>query len=335
MTQQFRVAVVGTGGQAERVAVPTVRLHPDVVLVGVAGSGPGRANELGGKLGVPAFDSVADLLASPVDAVWVTAPNHLHVPLAQQCLGEGIHVLLEKPMATGTESAEELMVTALGSSAVMRVAFQHRFRDAHRELREVLASGALGEIGHLRLHRNWLFPYFPGQRTDDLSRWRGSRSTSGGWAINDIGSHLVDLMLWLTGEPLELLAAHFTKRFTGIDNDSSAFLTLRMGEAGLVTIETSNVLASPGSLLEAYGRNGWLRSIDSFHESCRTESSLFAPRSSATSSQEAYSRMFEDFVSACAGNHSIGATAEQALAGVQIVERAITYGCFLEDLSSR
>jgi predicted dehydrogenase len=314
--------------------VPTIQSSERVEFAGLLGSDPSRTAEAALGLNVTAYSSVSELLESnAVDAVWVTAPNNLHVALAEQFLSAGVHVLLEKPMAIDEESATHLAMAAEQSGAVLRVAYQHRYREAHRRLREAIAEKYVGDVGYLRIHRHWPFPYFPGQDVSELSDWRGAASTSGGWAINDIGSHLVDLLVWLAGElPLTLLSAIFARQYPGIDNDSSSHLTVRMGAHCVAQVDTSNRLQSPGSLIEIYGDKGWMRLVDSFADTATMESHLGLETIQNVSSPETYQLMLEDFVGACRGDSSIGTNPSEALVGVQVVQQARRVGHFIEDL---
>lgn len=330
----LRVVAVGTRGHAARVVVPTILSSQRAVLAGLLGSDPKRTATAADVNQVAAYRSVDEVLESDsVDAVWVTAPNHLHAELAEQFLAGGVHVLLEKPMAIDDRSAAQLVTTAEASGTELRIAFQHRFRAAHHRLRTALIEKQFGDVGFVRIHRNWRFPYYPGQEVSELSDWRGASSTSGGWSINDIGSHLVDLLVWLADSlPLTLLSALFARQYPGIANDSSSHLTIRMGEYCVAQVDTSNQLASPGSLIEVYGDRGWLRLVDSFDDTALMESHSGVETIRNVSSAETYQLMFEDFVGACYGDSSIGATAREARLGVQLIQKARSNGRFVEDL---
>ena len=324
--------MVGTKGQALRVAIPTIQLSLNAEIVGLIGSNFRGTEAAAATYGVKAFESAVDLISSKlVDAVWVCVPNNMHTVVAETYIQAGVHVLLEKPMATTVLSAQKLLDVSQKHSAVLKIAYQHRFRQAHSQIRGYLHDGVFGEIGAMRIHRYWKFPYFPGQVVSDLSEWRKSPEESGGWAINDIGCHLIDLMLWLSPDPIRFLDALFTRRFEGVSLDSSAFLRLRNDRTSFVSIETSNALESPGSILEIYGEDGWLRSMDSFHDSSRNQTNFSGISSFETTSQDTYLHMLEDFICACKGLPSIGANAQEAYNSVVIVEQARTLGRFMED----
>jgi predicted dehydrogenase len=203
------MAVVGSSGHAARVSAPTIAAADGARLVGVLGSSAERGRGLAARhSGCHAYADLDELCADPaVAAVWIAGPNDRHVEHAARCLAAGKHVLLEKPMATTLAGAERLLELSRDSEPTLTVAFQHRFRPAHRWLREAVGSGSLGDVGLLRIHRFWPFPYYPGMPDDPAASWRSSLEHSGGWALNDIGSHLIDLAQWLIDAPARLAFA--------------------------------------------------------------------------------------------------------------------------------
>lgn len=326
--RRLRTVVAGTRGHASRVAIPTVRASQRAELVGLLGSNLERTAAVAGRLSVAAYESVEDVVASGhAEAVWITVPSYLHADMALAFLSSGVHVLLEKPMATDEAAAARLVAASDKSTAVLRVAYQHRFREPHQLLRGALARQAMGEMGNMRIHRYWKFPYFAGQEPEELSEWRAAPETSGGWVINDIGSHLVDLVLWLAGaQQVSLLSAIFASQFPEIRNDSSNLLTLRIGSGCLVEIDCSNRFDSPGSLVEAYGGEGWVRLTGSFGDVTTIESSIGLGGTIRTSNEAVYLRMFDDFVDAALGEPSMGAGPREGMAGVRLIQHSRRLG---------
>ena len=312
------VAVVGSSGHAARVAAPVVAGTDGARLAGVLGSSPERGRALAERYeGARAYANWDELLED-ADAAWIAGPNHLHAEFAARCLRAGRHVFLEKPMATTHADAQSLVELDRELPARLAVAFQHRFRPAHTWLRDALADGLVGDVRTVRVHRFWPYPYFPDMPP---SSWRTSPETSGGWVLNDIGAHLIDLAAWLLRTTPRLAFAHTANhRFRDAATEDTALLALETEAGAVVTIETSNAMASFPGTIEVHGLGGWARADGTFdgggeiltHDGERRG---FEP-------VDAYAAAFADFLSHAGGN----ATAAEAAANVAIVEAAARSG---------
>ena len=121
----IRTAVIGVGylGQfhAEKYAA-----IPGSELVAVVDNNPARAEEIGGKLGVPAFADYRDIL-DKVDAVSIVVPTQYHFETARAFLERGVHVLLEKPITVTLDEADELIRIAAEQKAIFQVGHLERF----------------------------------------------------------------------------------------------------------------------------------------------------------------------------------------------------------------
>lgn len=321
------VAVVGSSGHAARVSAPTISATPGARLIGVLGSTAERGRGLAERYpGCDAYADLDELCADPgVEAVWVAGPNDRHVEHAARCLSAGKHVLLEKPMATTLAGAERLLELSTATKPTLTVAFQHRFRPAHRWLREAVGSGVLGDVGLLRIHRFWPFPYYPGMPDDPAASWRSSLEHSGGWALNDIGSHLIDLAQWLIDVPARLVFARTANvRFRQAGAEDTALVVLAAGSDATIVIETSNAMSSFPGTIEIHGTEGWLRAEGTFDDAATIRTSAgnlhtFPDISAA----EVYERALVDFLDGVRGLPTTGATPRQATDTVAIVEAAV------------
>lgn len=321
------VAVVGGSGHAARVVAPAISATDGAELTGVLGSNPARARELARRhAGARAYSSWEELAADPrAQAVWVAGPNHLHVEHARSCLAAGKHVLLEKPMATSVAGAAELVALAHESRLTLMVAFQHRFRPAHRWLRDAIADGLVGEPRLLRIHRFWPYPYFPGMPADPASSWRSSLADSGGWVLGDIGSHLIDLGLWLLGSRDATLLHASTRnfRFRHVAAEDTALLSIEDDSGALLSVQTSNAMSSFPGTIEVHGTAGWARAEGTFdgggaivtHDGRRQE---LADVDLAQPSRLALA----DFLAGVRGEPVVGASATEAALTVAIVAAA-------------
>lgn len=122
---------------------------------------------------------------------------------------------------------------------VLKVGCQHRFRPAHRHLRSLIQSGFVGRLGFFRIHRFWRYPYFPDMDPAGPPPWRRRVEESGGWVINDIGSHLLDLMFWMCGAGPALAGAALERQQFKLATEDSTALLVRLGEGAIGIIETS------------------------------------------------------------------------------------------------
>src|SRR6266566_1812235 len=148
---------------------------------------------------LPIYASLEEILADgSVGVVHVTSPNHLHVPQASAVLAAGKHVICEKPLAmTATESAA-LVEQAERSGKVNAVNFNIRFYPLHQHIREAVAGGDLGDVRFVTGHyfQDWLLH-------DTDWNWRLEPDKGGALrAVGDIGSHWLDLMEFVTGQPI-------------------------------------------------------------------------------------------------------------------------------------
>lgn len=317
-----RVAVIGSSGHAARVSAPTVAAAEGAELVGVLGSTVERARGLADEHDATAYGALAELLASDAEAVWIATPNETHAELAGACLDAGKHVLLEKPMATTTTEARELEARAEASGRILKVGFQHRFRPPHAYLHAQVRSGALGRICLLRVHRFWPFPYFPEMSPDPHATWRGS--TTGGWALTDIGTHSIDLALWLLGEPARIAYSRADNfKFTDVSGEDTSIVLLETPSGAVATIESSNAMSSFPGTVELHGLDGWLRADGTFDGGGAITASDGERRDFPPfTMMDAYAAGLRDFLAAVRGEPSVGATPAEGAANVEIVERA-------------
>ena len=199
-------AVIGTG------FIGTVHVEQlrriGVRVRGVLGSSPERGEARAQALGVDrAYSSLEAVLDDPaVEVVHVTSPNHLHVPQARQILEAGRHVVCEKPLAMAASDSAGLVELAERSGLVNAVNFNIRFYPLHQHVRELVASGALGDVRFVtgRYFQDWLL-----LQTD--WNWRLDPDKGGSLrAVGDIGSHWLDLATFLTGAQVTAVMADLT-----------------------------------------------------------------------------------------------------------------------------
>jgi len=132
----IRVGVVGVGNLGQYHA----RVYHDLkeaTLVGVVDSSPDRAKEIAKKQKTQAFTSLEELLKAGVEAVSVVVPTSLHHEVATRCLEAGCHVLLEKPIASTVEQADDLTRLAHEKGRILQIGHIERFNQAVQALQKL------------------------------------------------------------------------------------------------------------------------------------------------------------------------------------------------------
>jgi predicted dehydrogenase len=188
----MRVALVGCGliGQKRAKALAGGR------LVACADVVPERAQALARTIsGVEAeVDWKKVVSSNEIDVVVVSTPHHLLAEITSECIAAGKHVLVEKPAALCSSELEPVIRASEQTGVLVRVGFNHRYHRALRKAREIVDSGALGELLYVRGR------YGHGGRVGYENEWRADPKLSGGGELIDQGIHLIDLARWFLGD---------------------------------------------------------------------------------------------------------------------------------------
>ncbi|MEV7983020.1 Gfo/Idh/MocA family oxidoreductase [Streptomyces sp. NPDC086519] len=211
MVSTLGVAVVGFGwmGRVHTQAYlriphhfPRLPVRPE--LVAVAEEVPGRAEEAAAQFGFAATTrDWREVAADPrVHAVSITAPNFLHREIGVAMAEAGKHIWIEKPVGLTTEDARAVSDAVTKAGVRGTVGFNYRNAPAVAYARELIASGELGAVTHVRVR---LFSDYAAH-PDGALTWRYERARGGGGVLGDLASHGVDLARFLLGDIVSLAA---------------------------------------------------------------------------------------------------------------------------------
>lgn len=191
----IRVGVIGAGTIADLVHLPQYQAHPNVELVAVADVDLARAERAAEKYGAPhAYGDAETMLAQArLDAVSICTPNSSHVAIALQAVEHGVHILVEKPMATSVAEARRLAEAVHEHKRICMVGMTHRFRNEAKAVKRFVEAGDLGDIYYVKAKIL--------RRRGTPSGWFTSKALSGGGPLMDIGVHALDLAWWIAGMP--------------------------------------------------------------------------------------------------------------------------------------
>ena len=195
----LRVGLIGAGYIAAWHA-DALHATPGVRVTAVCDTAVGAAQALAATLGAQSFGSVDDLIAAQCcDAVHILTPPHLHHEIALQCLAAGLHVFVEKPIATSSAQTAEMVAAA--ESAERRIGVSHNFLGipGYVRLKQLRDSGRLGRIASAQI--NWCFPLSP-LRSGPYGLWLLREP---GNLLIELGPHLYAFAIDLFG-PIEILS---------------------------------------------------------------------------------------------------------------------------------
>jgi predicted dehydrogenase len=242
---------------------PDLPLMPRVVAVATASqSSAERARrELGDLVVTTSFEELID--NPSVALVDCCAPTGDHARMVTATLLAGRALFCEKPLTASLEDSERIVAVAQERSLVGGINFHFRWIPAIQEARQLIEAGLLGDVlgFHMRYYRS------SNLRRDRPATWRFTGAGSG--VLVDLGSHLIDLTLYLLG-PIGAVAARTRTlveqrpgedgRLIPIESDDVAWLQLELSNGGRGTIEASKLVpgAADDLRIEAYGSNGTL-----------------------------------------------------------------------------
>jgi predicted dehydrogenase len=173
-------------------------LLPDVEIVALAGLDDDRVRRVAAEYGVPqTYREYEHLLAAPeIDAVSICLPNALHTPVSIAALQAGKHVLVEKPLARNAAEARTIVDAAYAHDRVLMVSFDKRHRADVQWIKQHIDAGGLGRIYYAKAH--WM------RRAGipRLGSWFVSKEQAGGGPLIDLGVHVLDIAMYLMGNPL-------------------------------------------------------------------------------------------------------------------------------------
>ncbi|WP_025028625.1 Gfo/Idh/MocA family protein [Caldalkalibacillus mannanilyticus] len=205
-----RIAMIGCGGIATGKHLPSLKKLKQVELVAFYDIDTERAQKAAQEFGIPeakVYQSYEELLQDQtIDVVHVCTPNDSHAPISIAAMEAGKHVMCEKPMAKTAAEARQMLAVAKKTGKKLSISYQNRFRSDSQYLKKVCEHGDLGEIylGKALAIRRRAAPTW-GVFLD--------AEKQGGGPLIDIGTHALDLTLWLMNnyKPRSVVGSVFHK----------------------------------------------------------------------------------------------------------------------------
>ena len=208
---KLQVAIIGCGGIANQKHLPALKGQAAkcdmVAFCDVLIERAEKAAAEYGVEGAKVYDDYRELLKdTEIDVVHVCTPNVAHSPITVAAFEAGKHVMCEKPMAHNTEAAQKMMDAWRKSGKKFTIGYQNRFRPDTQTLRKACDEGALGDIYFAKAHA---------VRRRAVPTWGvfPDKSQQGGGPLIDIGTHALDITLWMMDnyKPVSVMGSVYEK----------------------------------------------------------------------------------------------------------------------------
>jgi xylose dehydrogenase (NAD/NADP) len=197
---KLRWGILGTA-RINRLVIPALHASPNNELVAVASRNLSHGQDYAAQWEIPqALGSYQELINSDqIDVVYIPLPNHMHAEWTIKAAEAGKHVLCEKPLALSVSEVDSIRASAEKNSVKIVEAFMYRHHPQTLKVRDLIESGALGQIGYMRGTFSFIL--------DRPGNIRWSPETGGG-SLWDIGCYPVSYAQMVMGSaPVELFAS--------------------------------------------------------------------------------------------------------------------------------
>lgn len=251
-TDNIKYAIIGCGTVA-RFHISAILKTQGAELVGVYDRQRGAAKAFSEEYGVPAFETLDNLLSyRHIDVVSICTPSGGRLPIALAAAKQGKHVLSEKPLEITVERAEKIIAECHKQGVILGCVFQYRFYDDVRRLKQLIDGGYLGQIVLAEAQVKW---YRTKAYYED-SGWRGTWALDGGGVLMNQAIHTIDLLQWFVG-PARGLKSYVGALFHSIETEDTAVASVEF-ESGTLGIISASTAAYPGlpALLSIHGTKG-------------------------------------------------------------------------------
>ena len=224
--EKVRIGIIGNGGICKGAHIPTYLEDKRVEIVGVCDIIEERAQFLKDEYFPDAkvYTDYKELLKDEtIDSVDICTPNYLHSIIAVDAFKAGKHVFCEKPDAIDVTEVLKMQKAADEAGKVLMVMRNNRFVGASQYAKKYIEAGKMGEVyaGRCGWQRRRGIPGKGG--------WFTTKAQSGGGPLIDLGVHMIDLAIWLMGNPTPVsVSANTFCKFA--DNDTSDSVNSDFGD---------------------------------------------------------------------------------------------------------
>jgi predicted dehydrogenase len=241
LSTRLRIGMVGAGLGATPHFKSLQALSDQVDVAWLHVRQPERLTPYALPQGAKVTARYEDLLEDPLlQGLLILTPPNTHLDLVQRAARAGKHVLLEKPLEISLAKAEELVAVCEQQQVQLAVMLQHRMRESSVALAALIASGELGELTGASCSMRW---WRPQSYYDEPGR--GTLARDGGGVLMTQAIHTLDLLLSLTGLPVQVTALARTSAVHSMECEDTVTAVLSFANGAIGSLDATTA-AYPG-----------------------------------------------------------------------------------------
>ncbi len=193
-----------------------------------------------------------ELIANELDAIFICAFNDVNAEYTKKALQKGIHVFCEKPPARNTQELQTVLEEEARTGLVLKYGFNHRLHYSVIEAKKIIDSGKMGKLLWMR------GVYGKAGSIDYHKNWRNYRQISGGGILIDQGIHMLDLMMYFSGQKFSHIQSLITNAYWDIESEDNAFINMQTNSGLIATMHSSATQWKHKFLLEMCFEEGFI-----------------------------------------------------------------------------
>ncbi len=313
----LRVGIIGAGQVGERHAIAFAATE-GATIAGTADIVVERAEVLADRFGGVAVADWQYLMDLDLDILVVGLPHNMHVEPTEAAAEQGVHVLMEKPIATTMDDGRRIVELCQEAGVKLTMSFVHRFRDEAQFAKQWLDEGRVGLPQVVRSVMN-------APRKPELPAWVAQKEAAGGGVMMYTAIHAIDRLRWLVGSEVTSVTAQ-VRRWdpdSEVEDGAVALLTFASGAVATSTANAPAYWAQPSVWeTEIFGTDGMLRvTREAVEVSSNSLQTRLETKTSASRLGQHYNfvRQAEEFVAAIQEDREPAITANDGLKSLEVV----------------
>ena len=245
MGEVLSVGVIGAGGIAQS-HMRAIEMNDNIRLVAAMDVVAERVKAAVEKYGCKGYGNVDDLLGDPkVEAVHVCTPHNLHIDHVVAAARAGKHVIVEKPMGLSVSECDRMIDACEEAGKILMVGQVMRYYPVNHKIKDMIAGGKIGNIGHLMRRR---YSYFDTTRPESSNaRWYLDLEVGGICVLYCFGPHEYDILPWYMDSTVTEVFSRGTESTELYHGQRDSYTTLMTHANGAVSVLSQSVVCHTGA----------------------------------------------------------------------------------------